>query len=165
MLLKLVYTFFLLFLVSGCGKQLPRETAEQKAERIFAEMSHKYHEVSEIVLSEQSEKRARKKVGKVVEQAVFKKGFWDYLDDFNGGVNSAENIPFHHYQKMLEADENTLNKTHRTLVMAGNKKASQVTDLLVVLHQVSKMVTSHKAFKQENRYLSQVRAMERLHAR
>ena len=145
--------FLIVLLLSACGKQGPKETPLQKAERVHAAIAEKYKEEIAVMRTEKDEDIIKKKLGKLIENKDFKKAGWKngwYRLVRTGGTPDV--MPFHCFVELLEIEMKRLQSNDEVFRKFGEDKfVEQSKELRSMLFEMRAHVFKHKEHRNELR--------------
>ena len=139
---------------AACGKQGPRETPLQRAERVVSVIAENYKEELAIVSAEKDEKKIKKQLGKIVESRKVKRHASDTFNTvFLGKSYDPERTPFHRYVSVISDDIARLKKNEALLAQNGcTELLERSKDVRCMLIEIKQYVLKHKEHKNEARY-------------
>jgi len=146
----------IVFLLSACGKQRPRETPVQRGERILNTIDQKYREELALVSAEKDEKKVKKQLGKIVENRRVTRHASDTFNRiFLGKSFDPERTPFHRYISVITDDIAWLKKNETLLATSGcTELLEKSKDLRCMLLEIKQYILKHKEYKAEGHFRS-----------
>lgn len=139
---------------AACGKQGPRETPLQRAERLVHVTSEYYRQELAVVSSEKDEKIIKKQLGKIVDNKKVKRYTSDTFNRiFLGKSYNPETTPFHRYVSVISDDIAKLKDNEVWLAHGSNTALLERSkDIRCMLFEIKQYVLKHKEHKAEARY-------------
>jgi len=145
-----VFTLMMLTFAMGCSKQQPTNLRLKQLQDGVADLYEKYaQEIS--ILQSADQKRAKKKLGDVIEDKKVALAWWRRLFRYNA---TSTAVPFSRYLCVLELDMKQARAMELEAKKLGNIPLQEkIKELRSFLFEVRDYVRHHKTYKQEIRYL------------
>lgn len=149
-------------IIAGCSKQSSSHYQEQlrvAADEQYQRMATKYSYEIALLDGDREPEKIKAKLEDLVLRKPFKKQSAFLVFLMGDDPRSAEKIPFHAYVQELEKDLKELRSVRKDLIRNGAssvevvQKIDNMQVLIDRLYEVKAYATSHREFRDEERYL------------